>query len=97
MRLHEVLSAVPGVKAAYYAPPASIQMVYPCFLYSLEGVPSTKADNLSYLRNRRWSVTLITEESETDIFDYMLNLPFSEFDRHYVADGLNHFVFTLYF
>ena len=55
-----------------------------------------RADNKSYLQNRRYQVKLITKNPDDQVFDALASLVHSEFERHYTADGLNHFVFNIY-
>lgn len=97
LELHDILEKIPGVADAYYSPPASIQMEYPCIRYELSGAPQRYADNKKYFGTRRYTLTLIDDDPDSDIVDRILELPYSSFDRAYAADGLMHFVFTLYF
>lgn len=97
LELHDILKSIPGVKKAYYSPPASIFMEYPCIRYELSGIPIQRADNIPYFGCKRYTITVIDEDPDTVIPEYVLQLPYCSFDRSYVADGLNHFVFTLYF
>lgn len=97
LELHDILTSIPGVKKVYYSPPASIQMEYPCIRYELSSIPIRRADNIPYLGSKRYTLTLIDEDPESEIVDRLLCIPLSAFDRFYAADGLNHFVFTLYF
>lgn len=95
--LQDILSAIPGVVKAYYSPPASMFLEYPCILYSLSGIRSDHADNIPYLGAKRYTITVIDEDPDSKIPEHVLRLPYCSFDRLYIADGLNHFVFTLYF
>lgn len=97
LELHDILKSIPGVKKVYYSPPASIFMEYPCIRYELSGIPIQHADNIPYFGCKRYTITVIDEDPDTVIPEYVLQLPYCSFDRPYVADGLNHFVFTLYF
>lgn len=97
LELHDILASIPGVVKAYYSPPASVFMEYPCIRYELAGIPVRRADNIPYLGCKRYTLTVIDEDSESKILEHVLMLPFCSFDRPYIADGLNHFVFTLYF
>lgn len=95
--LHDIFESIPGVVDAYYSPPASLSMEYPCIRYELSGIPIRRADNIPYIGCKRYALTLIDEDPDSEIPNRLLELPFCSFDRSYVADGLNHFVFTLYF
>lgn len=97
LELDDILNSIPGVVKAYYSPPASIFMEYPCIRYELSGIPVRRADNIPYIGYKRYTLTVIDEDPDSEIPNHLLTLPFCSFDRPYVADGLNHFVFTLYF
>lgn len=55
------------------------------------------ADNIKYLNTRGWLVTVIDEDPDSQIAKEVEKLPYCTFDRPYTADGLNHFVYRLYF
>lgn len=85
----------PGYRI-YFQPPSDIKMAYPAIVYEIERVVKKRADNKSYLQNRRYQVKLITKNPDDQVFDALASLVHSEFERHYTADGLNHFVFNIY-
>lgn len=95
--LHEQLCKIPGAVQVYFRPPSS-GMVYPCIIYNLEGDMDYFADNIPYINPKRWSVIVIDENPDSEIPNRLKEqLPYCVFDRTYETDGLNHFVFTLYF
>lgn len=98
IELHQLLSHIPGVKKAYFQPPASIKMVYPCIRYSREGMEDFNADDLKYVGFRRYQLVAIDADPDTDIPDELYK-KFNQIrlDRTYTANNLNHYVFTLYF
>lgn len=85
----------PGYRI-YFQPPSDIKMAYPAVVYEIDRVVKKRADNKSYLQNRRYQVKLITKNPDDPVFDVLASLVHSEFERHYTADGLNHFVFNIY-
>lgn len=93
--LSEILHNIPGVKGVYYSPPA--HMKYPCIKYEETRPYRLRADNLLYLKTNCYTVTVIDANPDTKIKEYVENLPMCSFDRLYTADGLYHFVYTLYF
>lgn len=96
--LHDILSEIPGVKKAYYSPPSGINMDYPCIIHKLSSVFSRYADNFPYIWMKCYTLTLIDEDPDTEIFYEILKMPYCSLDRPpYVADGLNHYIFTLFF
>lgn len=95
--LSDILHKIPGVNGVYYQAPASVEMKYPCIRYELSGIPIRRGDNIPYLGCKRYTCTVIDENPDSTIPDAMFNIPYCTFDLVYVADGLNHFVFTVYF
>lgn len=82
----------------YFSPPSDIQMSYPCICYSLSRYTYQKADNQDYLGGKTYTVTVIDEDPDSEIPDKVKErLAYCTFDRSYVADGLNHYVFTIIF
>lgn len=97
LELHDILKKLPSVEHVYYTPPTDVSMNYPCLLYNLSSMLVRHADNVPYLGAKRYSLTWIDEDPDTVVPSYILDLPYCSFDRSYVADGLYHFVFTLFF
>ena len=84
---------VPNV---YFSPPASIHMKYPCIRYEFSNFNTSYADNQNYLITKRYTVTVIDTKPDSRIPEELLKIPMCNSDRSYVADGLYHFVFTIY-
>lgn len=95
--LHRILEGILGSKNVYFQPPASIQMKYDAIVYDLDDIDARHADNLPYLTNRRYRVTLITKNPDTDLSDKIAQLPLTQFNRFYTADNLNHYVYIIYY
>lgn len=95
--LSNFLRSISGVKEVYYSAPSGTEMVYPCIKYDLEDTWPVHADNIPYLTNLRWAITVIDEDPDSEIANFFFNLRKCRFDRKFSADDLNHFVFTLYF
>lgn len=95
--LREILCEVLGSRFVYFSPPASIQMKYPCIVYEMDAKDINYADNIKYQSHRRWTATLITEDPADIIHDRLENLQYSNPSRPFVADGLYHFPYTIYF
>ena len=81
----------------YFQPPENIQMQYPCILYSRDGSSADHADNGLYRHAKRYQVTVVDRDPDTEITDMVEALPFVSFERFFAADDLNHYVFTLFF
>lgn len=80
----------------YFQPPSNVKMAYPAIVYELDRVVKKRADNKSYLQDRRYQVKLITKNPDDPVFDALASLVHSEFERYYTIDTLNHFVFSIY-
>jgi hypothetical protein len=81
----------------YYQAPTNSQMQYPCILYNRDNSHSEFADNLPYSRTKRYLVTVIDRDPDSELPDKVEDLPCCSFNRFYSAENLNHFVFTLFF
>lgn len=95
--LHAILKSIPGVGRVYHQPPESVKLEYPCIVYSRIGVDEWRADNRSYIQNRRYQVTVIDPNPDSPIPDLVNDLPMCSMDLHFTKDRLHHDVFTLYF
>lgn len=95
--LHDILCEVLGSRYCYFDPPATIHMKYPCIVYSYSNDFDQFADNRRYLKNKRYVITIIDEDPDSMIPERLKELPYCDSDRNYAMDGLNHFVFTMYY
>lgn len=85
-----------GSRNVYFQPPLSVQMKYPAIVYSLKQIESDFANNGVYKKAPAYEVILIDKNPDSEYVDKLLHQPYCRFDRHYKADNLNHFVFTIY-
>lgn len=97
LELHEILSGIPGVVGCYYSPPETLRMERPCIVYNWDNDESLYADNLLFFKRRRYSVTVIDEDPDSEIPDRVSELSYCTSERNYVHDGFYHFVYTLFF
>ena len=100
LELDARLRRILGSNNLYFEPPASVRMTYPCIRYTRERIDTDFADNRVYLGKQRYNIILIYYDVDTDLIDRVLyndeGLVFSH-ERHYVADGLHHDIFTTTF
>lgn len=93
--LYDILSGIcPNV---YFQPPETVQMTYPCIVYSLDNMPIEHANNELYLLRKRYTVTVIDRDPNSVIPVQVLSLPYCRHDRSFTNDNLYHNVFTLYY
>ena len=81
----------------YFQPPANVQMQYPCIIYSRDGTSVDHANNGLYRHAKRYQVTVVDRNPDTELVDKIEALRFASFDRSFAADDLNHYVFNLFF
>lgn len=95
--LQALLEEILGSKNVYFQPPENVKLNYPCIIYSRERITIEHADNIPYLKNKRYQVIVIYRDPDSDIPDKISEIPTCIFDRHYVLDNLYHDAFNLYF
>lgn len=95
--LQQRLENLLGSRNVYFQPPNNLQMVYPCIRYELDYEDVDRADNLPYRRDKRYLVTVITQDVDSPVPDRVAELPKCRFSRFYTAAYLNHHVYNLYF
>jgi hypothetical protein len=86
-----------GAMVVYFQPPSDVQMQYPCIVYQRYQADVKSADNIPYRYTKRYQVTVIDPNPESDIPDKVKALPMCLYNRFFKADNLNHDVFDLYF
>jgi hypothetical protein len=72
-------------------------MQYPCIVYLRDDANTKFAGNAPYTYRVRYQVTVIDTNPDSQIPNRVAGLPMCVYDRFYIADNLNHDVFTLYF
>lgn len=95
--LQTILETILGSTNVYFQPPESLKMKYPCIRYERSQARTEYADNAPYTYKKRYTVTVIDRNPDSEIPDKVAMLPMTAFDRHYKADNLNHDVFTIYY
>jgi hypothetical protein len=81
----------------YFQPPPNIQMRYPCIVYQRDISRTSFADNLPYIHAKRYQVTVIDRDPDSELPDMVEALPYCSLNRSFAAESLNHYVFTLFF
>lgn len=97
LELHEALCDILGTRNVYFQPNESTKMKYPAIVYSRSDFANEYANNGVYIQSPTYQVIVIDPDPDSEIVDKIKMLPKCSFDRHYVADNLNHDSFTLYF
>lgn len=86
-----------GSRNVYFQPPPSTQLKYPCIVYNLSDIENIHADNLVYIQEKMYTITVIDRNPDSVISDAVSKLPRCSFDRFYASDNLNHFIYTLFY
>lgn len=94
--LQAFLEKLLGSDEVYFQKPESKKMTYPAIKYSLSGFDNKHANNRVYGSMTRYDIILMDRDPDSDFVYDLRNIPYCSFDRYYVADGLNHWSFTLY-
>lgn len=98
IKLGKGLRKALGSDNVYFQSPESVKMKYPAIRYSLDDIETDNADDMKYSKNRRYSVILMDYDVDSEVVDKILtSFEYCSFDRFYVSDNLNHWVFTLFY
>lgn len=95
-RLHERLKAAADSAKVYYQPPPSVQLEYPCIVYSKVDYDINHADDTPYITHGQYQVVAIYREPDSQLPEKILSIPWSAMNRHYAVNNLYHDVFTIY-
>ena len=95
--LHEILKGLLGSDWVYYQPPESTKMNYTAIRYSMSDIRSTFSNDKRYSFIPCYELIVIARKPNDPVIAKILELPYSSYVRHYVADNLNHDVIRLYF
>lgn len=79
----------------YFEPPTNVQMKYPCIVYTRARAETVFADNLPYFYNKKYTVTVMDQDPDSEIPDKVAFLPQCTHSSFYVADRINHNVFDI--
>ena len=101
--LHNILCSILGCPIegdecrCYFQPPENVKMKYPAIVYRLDDIESSFANDGVYLSNRRYSITLMDQNPDSELVAKIAELPMCKFNRHFEKDNLNHDVFLLFY
>ena len=97
LKLQTLLEELLGSRNVYFQPPESVKMKYPAIVYGLEDIENAFANDRVYLSKRKYLITVIDEDPDSEIVGKVSQLPACRFNRHFESDNLNHDVFILEF
>ena len=97
LTLQTKLEDLLGSKHVYYQPPENLKIEYPAIRYSKSDEEDIYANNIKYISMSVYDLVVIDKKPDNPVIKKLLELPYSEFDRHYVADGLNHDIIRIFY
>ena len=97
LELDAILRSTLGTSNVYFQPPPSLMMKYPAIVYARDYDAVSHADNKLWSRTKRYQVTVIDADPDSEIPDRVAELPMCKLTRTYKSDNLNHDTFSIYF
>jgi len=98
LELQTELEELLGSKNVYYQPPESQKLIYDCIVYQKRDIRTNNADDIKYLFNNCYELTLIYRNPDSDLSENVLrHFQYSSFERHFTSDNLNHDVIIIYY
>lgn len=97
LELQQLLVSLLGSTNVYFQPPPTIQMKYPCIVYQRDMQVTEFANNLPYKHKKRYQVTVIDRNPDSEIPDKVAQLPLCTYERFFATENLNHDVYNLFF
>ena len=98
LQLHEELCNILGTRNVYFQPSGTTRMKYPCIRYSRDRGMHMYADNKTYIYRQAYQLIYIDNDPDNNVVDKLIeHFPEISFNRHYVAENLNHDVLVLYY
>lgn len=95
--LQSLLEELLESRNVYYQPPEAIKMQYPAIRFSKKRIEAVHANDSKYLIRDCYELIVISRKPDDPVIKKLLMLPYCSYDRHYVADNLNHDVLTIYY
>lgn len=93
-RLEEVVGE--GIKL-YFQPPEGLKLTFPCIVYEMANVEIKKADNSPYIGHKRYTVTVIDKNPDSDIYMNILNgFEHAKYSNTFKSDNFYHYVISIY-
>ena len=95
LTLQSMLETLLGSRNVYFRAPTSAMMQYPAIVYNLSDIDNVHANDGVYASQKQYEIIVIDEDPDSPIVDKVNHIPTANFVRPYVANGLNHWVFTI--
>lgn len=95
LELHDVLLNI--CENCYFEPPTNKKLKYPCIVYNRTNNVKYDADNIPYILNTRYTITVIDPDPDSEIVPKLEMMEKCTYDTHFETEGLSHDVFTIYY
>lgn len=95
VELQAILENILGSRNVYYQPPETLKIQYPAIVYKRIDIKNDYANNRPYIQNRRYQLTVIDFDPDSEIVDKVSLLPECSYVNHFTSDNLNHDVFSI--
>lgn len=92
--LQTLLEQLLESRNVYYQPPSG--MKYPAIKYKKSRFDTKHANDIKYASMTCYELIVIAKLPDHPVIQKLMELPYCSYDRHYVADNLNHDALTLY-
>lgn len=97
LELQALLRELLGSDNVYFQPPPNVKLQYPCIIYKRDDINMEFADNEPYKHKKRYQVTVVDSNPDSDIHEKVAALSLCSYDRFFAAGNLNHDVYNLFF
>ena len=96
LELHaELVKFLPNV---YFQPPSNITILYPCIVYNKTGKNRHFANDVIYLSQQGYQITVIDKNPDSDVADRIEEyFKHCVINRYFTVDNLNHTTLSLYY
>ena len=95
LTLQAMLEEILGSENVYFQQPTGARMQYPAIVYRLSDIDNEHANDGVYASQKQYEIIVIDKDPDSPIYDRVNKIPTANFMRPYVADNLNHWVFTI--
>lgn len=95
--LQYLLEDLFGSTNVYYQPSTNTRMQYPAIRYARENIDEQYADNRTYIMSNLYQIVVIDPHPDNPVIEKLEELEYCSFQRHYIADNLHHYVFSIYY
>ena len=99
LELQAKLEAFLGSGEVYYQSPGNVRMTYPAIVYTRDRIAVRHADNRPFVTSTKYDVKIIGTDPDDEMVERFLETfgTLCAMDRQYIADGLYHWCFSLYY